>query len=78
MKMSLSDSREQFDSREMMKHRNKRPYHRKLKLLLVLMPGLLWLDHMALFSNLEHRAVQIMIVLLVYGLMFYWAKNDDV
>jgi hypothetical protein len=62
----------------MMNHKDKRPFRWKLLLLFPLMLSLLLLEHQIRFSSMGHHLAQVTIVLLVYGLMFYWLKSDDV
>jgi uncharacterized membrane protein YhaH (DUF805 family) len=62
----------------MMNHKNRRPSYWKLWLLFPIMLGLLLMEHQITFSSMGHHIAQVTIVLLVYGLMFYWLKDDNV
>lgn len=55
-----------------MSSNNSRPQWRWLTLIMLLATGLLALDGRARLSNLGHEAVEIVIVLVVFGLIGLW------
>ncbi|MCL4266911.1 MAG: hypothetical protein KJ069_27270 [Anaerolineae bacterium] len=61
----------------MMNQTNRRPSHRQLWFLLLLMPALLFSERTLSISSLDHRIMQMTIVLLVYGFMFYWTAVES-
>lgn len=60
----------------MMNQTNRRPLRWQLWYLVVMMPALLFSERTLSISSLDHRLMQVGIILLVYGLMFYWTAVE--
>lgn len=71
MRTHLSDANEQKESRKVMNLQDKRPFRWKFWLLFLVAMAALFGEHQLQLSVLGHDFVQIIIVLLIYGLMFY-------
>ncbi len=60
----------------MINQTNRRPLRRQLWYLVLVMPALLISERTLSISSLDHRLMQVGIILLVYGLMFYWTAVE--
>ena len=60
----------------MINQTNRRPLRWQLWFLVLMMPALLFSERTLSMSSLDHRLIQVAIVLLVYGLMFYWTAVE--